>query len=504
MESPLRTRKPILMSHRHEPPRAGPIRDALAPAPEAPPADDVSVRRSVELPLWLVWASRWPLVVGIAIVAGLAGYLLSFAIPRSYEASATLILTPANTLPASQVAAVTNARTLFENRALATTVIRELQINQGGRPLHPETLVRDRLKVAQIRDTNYLRLTLRLGSPDEAAKTLNTLIERGIQLNRQLSVENATSVARGLLRNQLDEARANLDRRAKDLETFRDAARLEVVRSDVEQAAALRSIIAELDGAIEFERARLAQGERQLSSRSRLLSTPRSSSRNVLLDSARREGEPDRPLPVPAVQLPAIQTEKAKPEPTKSEGTKSERAKTERTTSENGTDNPSAVQRKPRLPLESPPPDLPSTPGDPLTDPVYEVLDYQVTTGRNRLAALQAQRAELTKRGAGPLDQLYAAEAKLERLKLEHELASDLYKGVVLRYEQARESAMNQSASIQVADPATPPDGPAGPNRTLSAAVAGGFGLVLGLSFVLFSAIRHGFEPFGSRPTHSR
>jgi G-rich domain on putative tyrosine kinase len=492
------------MSHRHEPPRAAPIRDALAPAPEAPLADDVSLRRSVELPLWLVWARRWPLVVGIAVVAGLGGYLLSFMIPESYEASATLILTPANTQPASQVAAVTNARTLFENRALATTVIRELQISHGGRLLHPETLVRDRLKVAQIRDTNYLRLTLRLGSPEEAAKSLNTLIERGIQLNRQLTVENTTSVARGLLKAQLDEARVNLDRRTKDLETFRDAARLEVVRSDVEQAAALRSIIAELDGAIEFERARIAEGERQLSSRSRLLSTPRSSARNALLDSARREGEPDRPLPAPAVQpLPATQTEKPKPEVTKTEGTKPEGTKTQRTTSENGTDNPPPVQRKPRLPQESPPPDLPSTPGDPLTDPVYEVLDYQVTTGRNRLAALQAQRVELTKRGAGPLDQLYAGEAKLERLKLEHELASDLYKGVVLRYEQARESAMSQSASIQVADPATPPDGPAGPNRTLSAAVAGGFGLVLGLSFVLFSAIRNGLEPV-ARPSHSR
>jgi uncharacterized protein involved in exopolysaccharide biosynthesis len=461
------------------------------------------------LPLWLVWARRWPLVVGIAVVAGLAGYLLSFTIPRSYEASATLILTPANTLPASQVAAVTNARTLFENRALATTVIRELQITQGGRLLHPETLVRDRLRVAQIRDTNYLRLTLRLGSPDEAAKTLNTLIERGIQLNRQLTVENTTSVARGLLRTQLDEARANLDRRTKDLETFRDAARLEVVRSDVEQAAAVRSIIAELDGAIEFERARIAQGERQLSSRSRLLSSPRSSARNALLDSARREGEPDRPLPVPAVQLPAIQPEQAKSRTTKPEGTKPEETRTEGirtegTTSENGTDHPPPVQRKPRLPVESTPPDLPSTPGDSFTDPVYEVLDYQVTTGRNRLAALQAQRLELTKRGAGPLGQLYAGEAKLERLKLEYELASDLYKSVVLRYEQARESAMSQSASIQVADPATPPDGPAGPNRTLSAAVAGGFGLVLGLSFVLFSAIRSGLEPFGTRPFPSR
>ena len=459
MPLPQRARKPGLMSHRHEPPRAGPIRDALAPAPETPPVGDASIRRSVELPLWLVWAHRWPLVVTIAGVSALAGYLLSFTIPPTYEASAALILTPANNLPAVQVAAVTNARTLFESRALATAVIRELQVSDRGRLIHPESLVRDRLKVAQIRDTNYLRLTLRLGSPEEAAKTLNTLIERGIQLNRQLTVENTTSVARGLLKAQLDEARLTLDRRTKDLETLRDTARLEVVRTDVEQAAAARSVIAVLDGAIEFERARIAQGERQLSNRSRLLSHPRPpSTGNDLLESARRESEPDRPLPLP--RTPSVS--------------------------------------------EAPPPDMPSRPGDPLSDPVYEVLDYQIATGRNRLAALQAQRAELLKRGVGPLDQLYAAETKLERQKLEHQLASDLYKGVVLRYEQARESAMSQSANIQVADPATPPDGPAGPNRRLSAAVAGGFGLVLGLAFVLLSAIRNGFEPVGARQPHSR
>ena len=132
-------------------------------------------------------------------------------------------------------------------------------------------------------------------------------------------------------------------------------------------------------------------------------------------------------------------------------------------------------------------------------DPVHEILEYQVAMGRTRLAALQAQRAELVRREADPVSELYAGEARVARLELDQELATQVYKDLALRYEQAREYAVSHAAIIQVADPATPPTFPVAPNRPLAVAGAAAIGLMVGFLIVVVRQL-HPLQYVAHRP----
>jgi uncharacterized protein involved in exopolysaccharide biosynthesis len=448
--------------------------------------------------LWLVVSSTWRVLAVVALTCGAVAFAASYLIQPVYEARATLILTPADRTPAAQVAAVTNTRTLLESRTLAAQVLDASKLNQPPHLIDAETFIRECLEVAQIRDTNYLRLTLRLPSAALAADVLNALVEKGIELNRQLTIENATSVARGLMKSQLDEARGVLDKRTKELEAFRTTTQLEVLRKEVEQLTDLRSVITDLDADIQSERARVAEIEQQLARRPRVLDVPRAmTGEGPLLEHSRlSESTPDpigRPAATPAEpptpgvaqnvaqNATALAQHPTGPLTEPQNSTASEKTKTNSTLRTRRTPAGSAMRPEapPALAFQ-----------DPFIDPVYEVLDYQLATARHKLAARQAQRAELVRKGSGPLTAMYAGEARLLRLELEQALATQVYKDLVLRYEQARENAVSHSASIQVADSAVRPRAAVAPNRALLSAIGMSVGLLAAMTFLLVAPYR--------------
>jgi LPS O-antigen subunit length determinant protein (WzzB/FepE family) len=367
---------------------------------------------------------------------------------------------------------------LLESRTLAAPVIARFKLDAPPYALSPAEFATNRLSVAQIRDTSYLRITLRMPSAALAADALNAFLQESIELNRRLSVENATSVAQGLMKTQLDQARSNVDGRTKQVESARTAARLEIIRKDVEQVTELRRFIRELDGAIQAERARVAMAEGQLASRPRTLSVPRiSGAEGPLLEYTRRitdEGASGR-LPQADSVGPSSAPVQPAETPVKSGSTPPTLPPAQPRVLTEGSITAGAGGVALPLPLQT----------DAFIDPVHEILEYQVAMGRTRLAALQAQRAELMKREGDPVSELYAGEARVTRFELDHELATQVYKDLSLRYEQAREYAVSHAAIIQVADPATPPTHPVSPNRPLAMAGAAVIGLMLGFLIVV-------------------
>jgi uncharacterized protein involved in exopolysaccharide biosynthesis len=455
-------------------PKAGRLRQALVsvtdPVVQPDAASDVDGLFALR-----VVVRHWGIVLSCAVLAGIGAFVWTGWISPTYEASATLIVTSADASVGAQVTAITNTRTLLESRTVATPVIARFKLDAPPYALTPAEFVGNRLTVAQIRDTSYLRVTLRMPSAALAADALNAFLQESIELNRKLSIENATSVAQGLMKTQLDQARSTVDGRTKQVEAARTAARLEIVRKDVDHLTELRGFIRELDGAIQAERARVATAEGQLASRPRTLSVPRvSPAEGPLLEYTRRmtdEGAPQRipqgtlaPAPVASAELPD-----------RSESPRTTPPPQPRTLTEGSiTAGAAAVGAPLRLQMETA-----------YVDPVHEVLEYQVVMGRTRLAALQAQRADLVRRDADPVSDLYAGEARVGRLELDHQLATQVYRDLALRYEQAREYAVSHAAIIQVADPATPPTHPVAPNRPLAVAGAVAIGLMVGFLIVM-------------------
>jgi uncharacterized protein involved in exopolysaccharide biosynthesis len=456
-------------------PKAGRLRQALVSVTE--PVEQGDTASGVDgLSALTLLFRHWGIILGSALIAAIGAFVWTAWIPPVYEASATLIVTSADASAGAQVTAITNTRTLLESRTLAAPVIARFKLDASPYGLSPAEFATNRLSVAQIRDTSYLRITLRLPSAALSADVLNAFLQESIELNRRLSVENATSVAQGLMKTQLDQARSNVDGRTKQVESARTAARLEIVRKDVEHVTELRRFIRELDGAIQAERARVAKAEGELASRPRMLSVPRvSGAEGPLLEYTRRmtdEGATGRLPQAESVMLPRAPVPPAEA-PVQSRSTPPALPPSQPQALTEG--SITAGASAPPIPLQT----------DAYVDPVHEILEYQVAMGRTRLAALQAQRAELMRREGDPVLELYAGEARVARFELDHELATQVYKDLALRYEQAREYAVSHAAIIQVADPATPPTRPVSPNRPLAVAGATVIGLMLGFLIVV-------------------
>lgn len=393
-------------------------------------------------PLLDVLAARWWLLAAFATTGAVAALIWSATRPSFYEAATTIIVTPIDATPSARATAVTNARTLLENRSIAATVIQLNGLDRPPESLSAEALVQQRLTVAQIRDTDYMRVTLRLQSPALAAQALAQLVEAGVKLNSDLIVQETRSVAGTLIKQQLDDARVALAAASDRLLVYRRSALVDQRTADADISLLHRSIARKLAAQIAAERARVARAEEQLARRSRTLPAPRrAEGEGALLEHVRREAE-------------AASARSATPDADESDED----------------DTP-----------------VPPTMPDRLIDPVFEVLDYQAATARTKLAALEGQRAAILADTRLEWDRLYTAQAELTRLELEHDLARGTFSRLTQQYETTRAFAITRGLNIQMADAPVPPTGRASPSHLLNATVGGVVGLLCGLTTAFFA-----------------
>jgi hypothetical protein len=131
---------------------------------------------------------------------------------------------------------------------------------------------------------------------------------------------------------------------------------------------------------------------------------------------------------------------------------------------------------------------------DNATHPVYTVLEYQVTTARNRIAQLERERDALVRllNLNGPdvaqLRQLYSKRMELARLETEYDLAQRTYMEVATRGEQTRIEAAARGTGLQLIEPARSPQRPTARNLFVTVVLA------LIVSTVLASAGALGYD----------
>jgi uncharacterized protein involved in exopolysaccharide biosynthesis len=156
-------------------PKAGRLRQALVSVTE--PVEQGDIPSAVDgLPALTLIFRHWVIILGCAVIAAIAAFVWTAWIPPTYEASATLIVTSADASAGAQVTAITNTRTLLESRTLAAPVIARFKLDAPPYALSPAEFATNRLSVAQIRDTSYLRITLRMPSAALAADALHAFL----------------------------------------------------------------------------------------------------------------------------------------------------------------------------------------------------------------------------------------------------------------------------------------------------------------------------------------
>jgi uncharacterized protein involved in exopolysaccharide biosynthesis len=391
-------------------------------AGDAFPDDEIDLTKYV-LGLW-----RYRLLVVLGTLLCGAAALVSVALaPRSYEATAKLMVSPPKTGAAGEVGSsvsMATFRSLIENQSLGGKIVEEFGLNKPPHGVTATELMTRIVAVEVVRDASVILVRVRLWDPELAAKVANRLAESAEQLARALSQEE-TVAARDIIGAQLDASKKRFDEAEARLESFKKVAQLELLRKDVDALLGQRGTLLALLVDIQTEKARLSQAEAQLATRDRLETLKRS-----------------------------IDTDPAAMEAMRKAGSE-----------------PGSV-----LPLQL---------RNEFVNPVYESLDQVIATSRTRLAGLEKQRAELIdvrrldRDQQAKLSLLYQQETTLSRLQTEHEIAREVYVDVSKRYEQARLQVAGRSAQLQLMDRALPPDRPISRHVVRSTVLASLTGLLL-------------------------
>jgi len=406
---------------------------------EAPSATGVE-----ELSLWdfidpLV--ASWPLIAGIAVLGAVVAYTSAQLQRPMYEASAIARIAESKTGDVVEVARPENFRPLLENRAIVAEIIGEFDLrpasawrfsSSASGVFRPDQFLRDRVTVDQVAGTNLLRVRVRHGDPETAARVANALVERALALNRRLNQQEVVE-ARDYIKSQLDEAAGRVEALKGQLLAAKTGSQVDALKADTEGALELRAKLMELDASIEYERAFLAASEAELKSARQLVTTRRSIDRDPALMEAAKE-QASRPS-VLGLELSEEQVNES-----------------------------------------------------------YGKLQEQIAGSRAKLAGQERQRRLLVddRRLNGArlpaLSKLYESEVAIARLEAEYEMALKLYTDLTARYEDARIRVGSRGAQLQILDPAVTPTGRISPRVAALTQIGAVLGLLLACLLVL---VRH-------------
>jgi uncharacterized protein involved in exopolysaccharide biosynthesis len=437
-----------------------------------------------------------------AIVGGVLGFGVASVGAPKFDGVATLLVMQPNLQEGAKAESVSTLRALLQTNALANSAIGQFHLDAAPYKLTADDFLRDTLILEEVRNTNLIRVHAQLPDAKLAAQLANFIASAAVTFRDDINRQQGSDL-RGQLKVMLDDAASRLKSTEQELLNFRKDAQFDLTRTDADSALDQRGQLLGLTVDIEAEKARLSRAQQEIREQPRLLDSPRAVDAEAalrLVDPRRSESTPQPTPQAGATRNPERVREFDKREPEKGESEKGQSGKgqSEKGQSETGTerDQKTAKTHPDERSEIDPSSGLDFT--NPYVNPVYQVLQYQISLSRTRLAALEARRRQLVAvqhlggSEISSLASLYPKEIRLRRLEGDHELAKTMYSEVSLQYERAR-LQMAAGARLQLVDPAVPPTRPLPRHRTLWAllgAIAGVAAALLTASFKAFTAAR--------------
>ena len=366
---------------------------------------------------------RWPYVVAATLAGAVAAFAYATSRPVLYEAVTTLMISYPTAVRADMTPQAFTP--IVRNASAAAQVVAEMKQASPAIQLTPQALLNG-LSVDSPTGTNVLNVRVRLPEPGIAADASRRLSDKAIALTKSLSESKGTAVQEQL-KQHLDTAAKRLAVAEQELLTFQQHAQVDVLNSDAQAMLRERSDLLKLVISIESEKARLAAAEEELKRQEPVLS---SGSRAIGTESALRR------------QITAVAAAGQRP-------------------STSVTDDPAQTPMTPIGP----------DPRDPLVNPVYQMLGFQIATSRTRLAALEQERrqvVEVKKLGGEAftrLSELYRRSSDLARRQSTFDLAKRVHSELAVRYEESRTRALGDGPQLQLVDAAVTPDQPVSRGR---------------------------------------
>ncbi|HET7228564.1 MAG TPA: GNVR domain-containing protein [Longimicrobium sp.] len=307
----------------------------------------------------------------------------------------------------------------------------------------------DAVEASMADDGHFLRLTLQGGDPARITATLNTLMERYVEVAAQLKRAKLDQLT-GILQEQRDYAEANL----RDSEAALEGFRVRTVTLPSDRATPVAP-------GLQITRDPVFAGYFDMRVRRDDLMRDRDALERVLAAARTGEGSLDALAVIPSVQ--------ASPDLARMLADRTARRAELRALRERYTDEAPAVRRL-----------------------AGELATLETSAIPQAVAQLQASldggRAELDSRiasASGELRQIPARAIEEARLKRRVDIAEALYGTLRQRYEEARLAAVSSIPDLRVLDRAAVPTAPVQDRRPLVILLFAGAGLALALAIVL-------------------
>lgn len=179
--------------------------------------------------LFVLWSKRF-LIVGVVVAAALGTLALSSAMPKTYRATATLIITDAK-MPSNAGEPRPDARlysdtyaALIKSESISTKVVNALNLERQG--AFTSASLADAIRVRPVPNTLLVTVSLDDVDPERAAAIVNAQSSSVAELSRAMSTSNLTDT-REYLQAQVAASQRELEDREVRLQKVKSEVRFE-------------------------------------------------------------------------------------------------------------------------------------------------------------------------------------------------------------------------------------------------------------------------------------
>lgn len=495
--------------------------------PDVRGRDEAGLEDELDFQRYLrIFKRQWLLLLSSALLGALIGLAIAMSRPAQYEGVTTL-MAHLPSRPGTGGVDRATLRAFIENQTLVTRVLVGLGLTNPPHSLTAQRFAAEALRVEELAGTNLFKVRVQLADPALAAEASRRLAGEAVALNKQVAGD-AGGILRNALKPHLEQAAARLQSAEQQLVTYQKEAQIELLQADsnalVDERGALLPLMLDIEG----ERARLKAAEAELRGREPVLTAgrlPRAEQAlreagNLMAEDVRQrrttgEREPE-PITGAGTRRGALDPQDTSAGRGNPDDERTERAPGRVAGSRQTPTGTQAVDVEQRSMAsgEREPGRLENgggnvSPGaldlsDPLINPVYQTLEFQLATSKARLAALERHRSTLMRKAGGAslpeLTRLYERHVELARRQNEYELAGEVFRDLSLRHEKAGTDLVGSSAYLQIIDEAVPADRPMPRKRIQTTAL----GLLCGLLVGAMGALLLEFNARSRDPLQDR